>query len=95
MLVAEDAVVLKRPIGGMVHKVEVPRAGVAGFEREAQPLFTLAQCLFDLLTFGNVAGNVNTSGEFSFRIMQWRDTYYEIATKGTLRELLWCAQARP
>ena len=62
LLVAEDAVVLERPIGGMIHQVEVPRAGVTGFEREAQPLLTLAQCLFGPLTFGDVTGKVNTPG---------------------------------
>ena len=36
LLVAENAVVFQRPIGGVIHQIEVPRAGVAGFQRKAQ-----------------------------------------------------------
>ena len=50
-LVAEDAVVFQRAKSSVIHQIEVPRAGMAGFQGEPQPLLALAQrlgCLHSL-----------------------------------------------
>jgi hypothetical protein len=69
LLVAEDTVMLEGPVGGMIYQVEIPGTGVAGFKREAQQLFTFAQCLFGPLSLFNITSNMNTSSEFFVRIV--------------------------